>query len=250
MLHISWPFEPGLAVFVAASMVLAVTPGPGVIYLVTRTISQGRRVGLASTGGVALGNFGNAVFAAVGLAMLFAVWARSFMIVKLAGAAYLVFLGLKALRPASTEERERRMVPGPQARAFRDGFLVALLNPKTAVFFAAFLPQFVDPHGSPLRQSLALGALFVAIAACTDSLYVLAADALAPGLAKLGGRTSHVRYFTALTLIALGILVACEGPRAANSFRRSSAAAPELIDAIAAIDENAVPRDAQREQRQ
>lgn len=93
-------------------------------------------------------------------------------------------------------------------------------------------------------------AVFVAIAACTDTLYVLAADALAPGLAKLGGRTSHVRYFTALTLIALGILVACEGPRAANSFRRSSTAAPELIDAIAAIDENAVPRDAQREQRQ
>ncbi len=215
MLHPA--FEPGLAVFLAASVVLAVTPGPGVVYLVTRTLSQGRRVGLASTGGVALGNFGNAALAGVGLAMLFAIWARSFMIVKLAGAAYLVFLGLKeALRPVPTGQRERRMVPRPHAKAFRDGFLVALLNPKTAVFFAAFLPQFVDPRGSALRQSLALGALFVAIAACTDTLYVLAADALAPGLVKLGGRTSGVRYITALTLIGLGILVACEGPRSAR----------------------------------
>jgi threonine/homoserine/homoserine lactone efflux protein len=218
MLHhgTSWLFGPTWAVFVAASLVLAITPGPGVIYLVTRTLSQGRRVGLASTGGIALGNFGNAALAAVGLAMVFAVSARSFMIVKLAGAAYLVFLGVKALRPASIAERDRRLTHRPHAKAFRDGFLVALLNPKTAVFFAAFLPQFVDPRESPLAQSLALGALFVAIAACTDTLYVLTADALGPGIAKLGGRISYVRYFTALSLIALGILVACEGPRTAR----------------------------------
>src|SRR5450755_3716830 len=133
MLHqgTSWLFGPGLALFVAASLVLAVTPGPGVIYLVTRTLSQGRRVGLASTAGVALGNFGNAAFAGVGLAMVFAVSARSFMIVKLAGAAYLVFLGVKALRPASIAERDRRQGPRPHAKALRDGFVVALLNPKT-----------------------------------------------------------------------------------------------------------------------
>jgi threonine/homoserine/homoserine lactone efflux protein len=218
MLHqgTSWLFGPGLALFVAASLVLAVTPGPGVIYLVTRTLSQGRRVGLASTAGVALGNFGNAAFAGVGLAMVFAVSARSFMIVKLAGAAYLVFLGVKALRPASIAERDRRQGPRPHAKALRDGFVVALLNPKTAVFFAAFLPQFVDPRGSALAQSLALGALFVAIAACTDTLYVLAADKFGPRIANLGGRASYARYFTALTLIALGILVACEGPRTAR----------------------------------
>jgi threonine/homoserine/homoserine lactone efflux protein len=146
MLHhgTSWLFGPTWAVFVAASLVLAITPGPGVIYLVTRTMSQGRAVGLASIGGIALGNLGNAAFAAAGLAMVFAVSAQSFLLVKLAGAAYLVFLGIKALRPACIAQRDRRLTPGPHARAFRDAFLVALLNPKTALFFAAFLPQFVD----------------------------------------------------------------------------------------------------------
>ena len=216
LLGTSWLFGSSLALFVAASLVLAVMPGPGVIYLVTRTLSQGRRVGLASTAGVALGNFSNAALAAVGLAMVFAIDARSFMIIKLAGAAYLVYLGIKALRPAAIAERERRLTARPNAKAFRDGFLVALLNPKTAVFFGAFLPQFIDPRGSALAQSLALGALFVAIAACTDALYVLAADKFGPGMANLGGRASYARYFTALTFIALGILVACEGPRTAR----------------------------------
>lgn len=219
MLHqgTSWPYSSNFTVFVVASLVLAVTPGPGVIYLVTRTLSEGRRVGLASIGGVALGNFGNAALAAVGLAMMFAVWARSFAIVKLAGAAYLVFLGVKALRPPPVAQRAVRAARRPHARAFRDGFWVALLNPKTAAFFAAFLPQFVDPRGSPLAQSLALGALFVAIAGCTDTLYVLTADALGPALAKLGGgASSYVRYFAALSLVALGILVACEDPDSAR----------------------------------
>ena len=218
MLHqgTSGLFGSASALFVAAALVLAITPGPGVIYLLTRTLSQGRRAGLASLGGVALGNFCNATLAAVGLAAIFSVYAPSFTIVKLTGAAYLVFLGIKALRPAPLAERAGRSIQRPRAKAFRDGYFVALLNPKTAMFFAAFLPQFVDVQGSALAQSLALGALFVAIAACTDTLYVLAADALGPELAKLGGRISRVRYFSALTLIALGVWVALEGSRNAR----------------------------------
>src|SRR5947207_12704139 len=156
-----WPL---LAAFVAASLVLAVTPGPAVLYIVTRSLSQGRRAGLASVAGVALGNLGNALGAAAGLAALFAVSSVAFGIVKYAGAAYLVFLGLKALRavPATAPVG---VPPVTDARKiFRDGFVVALLNPKTAIFFAAFLPQFMSPAASALTQSVGLGALFVLIA--------------------------------------------------------------------------------------
>lgn len=208
-----YAISPTLAVFLVASLLLAITPGPAVIYLVTRTLAQGRGAGLASIGGVALGNLGNAAAASLGLAVVFAVSARAFIVVKLAGAAYLLYLGIVELRRAAAP---RSAQPGraPRSRAFRDGLLVALLNPKTALFFAAFLPQFVDPAGSPLAQSLRLSAAFVAIALCTDTLYVLAADTLAPRIASLGGRSG--RYLTGLSFIALGIFVACGGSRPAR----------------------------------
>ncbi len=208
-------FGSTFAVFVLASVVLAITPGPAVIYLVTRTLGQGRSAGLASIGGIALGNFGNAAIASLGLAVIFAVSARAFTIVKLAGAAYLVLLGVRALRHASTSSRAGAG-PAPRVSAFRDGFLVALLNPKTALFFAALLPQFVDPGAAPLAQSMFLGAVFVLIAACTDPLYVLAADALGPRIVGLAGRHSYGRYITAISFIALGIYVACSGSRSAK----------------------------------
>jgi threonine/homoserine/homoserine lactone efflux protein len=211
MSHVA--ISPTLAVFLFASLLLAITPGPAVIYLVTRTIGQGRRAGLASIGGVALGNLGNAAAASLGLAAIFAVSARTFIVVKLAGAAYLLYLGIVELRRAGAPKSAQ---PGraPRGRAFRDGLLVALLNPKTALFFAAFLPQFVDPAGSPLAQSLRLSGAFVAIAVCTDTLYVLAADTLAPRIASLGGRAA--RYLCGLSFIALGIFVACGGSRPAR----------------------------------
>ena len=206
--------SPTLAVFLLASLLLALTPGPAVIYLVTRTLAQGRGAGLASIGGVALGNLGNAAAASLGLAAVFAVSARAFIVVKLAGAAYLLYLGIVELRRAASPPRSAQPARAPRSRAFRDGLLVALLNPKTALFFAAFLPQFVDPAGSPLAQSLRLGAAFVAIALCTDTLYVLAADTLAPRIASLDGRAG--RYIAGFSFIALGIFIACGGSRPAQ----------------------------------
>ena len=203
------------AVFLLASVLLAITPGPAVIYLVTRTLAHGRSAGLASIGGVALGNLGNAAAASLGLALVFAVSARAFIAVKLAGAAYLVYLGVRELE-RSAARRSARSEPPPRSRAFRDGLLVALLNPKTALFFAAFLPQFVDPARSPLAQSLRLSAAFVSIAACTDTLYVLAADSWGPKIEGLGRRASVSRYITGFSFIALGIFVACGGSRAAK----------------------------------
>jgi threonine/homoserine/homoserine lactone efflux protein len=194
--------------FLAASTVLAVTPGPGVLYIVTRTLAQGRRAGLASVAGVALGNLGNAWGASLGLALLFAVSSLAFTVVKLAGGAYLIYLGVQALRAGSPA------APGPErpalrpTRLFVEGLWVALLNPKTAMFFAAFLPQFMDPGRSTLVQSLQLGAVFVAVAAATDSAYVLLASAASPLAtrwqwgARLGRRAS-AGVFVGLGLYAM-----------------------------------------------
>src|SRR4051794_38018581 len=132
---------PTLTAFAAASLVLSITPGPGVFYIVTRTLAQGRRAGLVSVLGVALGNLGNAIGASIGLAALFAVSTLALTVVKLAGAAYLVALGIKALRAGRTVPSGQPFTAPRYASIFREGLLVALLNPKTALFFAAFLPQ-------------------------------------------------------------------------------------------------------------
>jgi threonine/homoserine/homoserine lactone efflux protein len=205
------PAWPLLSAFLIASLVLAATPGPGVLYIVTRSIVQGRHAGLASVAGVALGNLGNACAAALGLAALFAVSSLVFAIVKYAGAAYLVWLGLRMLR--GTRETPPPGASGavPLARLFRDGFVVALLNPKTTVFFAAFLPQFLDAN-APMAQGLLLGTLFVAIAAVTDSAYALAAGAVTPVLRGNGARRAG-RWLGGGTFVGLGLFAALSGSR-------------------------------------
>lgn len=212
-----YAISSSFAVFLLASLVLAVTPGPAVIYLITRTLSHGRGAGLASIGGLALGNLGNAAMASLGLAAVLAISAQAFTAVKLAGAAYLVFLGVKEIRRAGADPQgaPRGGAPPPN-KAFRDGFWVGLLNPKTALFFAAFLPQFVDPSGSALAQSLTLSAVFVLIASCTDTLYVLAAGTLGPKITRLGARPALGRYISGASFIALGVFVALSGPRSAK----------------------------------
>jgi threonine/homoserine/homoserine lactone efflux protein len=203
-----------LIAFLIATFVLAVTPGPGVVYIVARTLAQGRAAGLVSVAGVALGNFGNALGAAVGLAALFAVSSLAFTIVKYAGAAYLVYLGLRALRRPTAADEPARFEPPRLIRIFRDGVFVALLNPKTALFFAAFLPQFIDPAGSTAVQGAMLGGTFVLIAAVTDSTYVLAASLAGSAFAGARGGRAAGRYLTAATFIGLGLFTASSGSRA------------------------------------
>ena len=206
------PAWPLLSAFLVASFILAVTPGPGVFYVVTRSLLQGRRFGLASVIGVALGNLGNALGASLGLAALFAISSLAFTVVKYAGALYLVYLGLQTLRAP----RADTMVAPERARISRifwDGFLVALLNPKTAIFFAAFLPQFMQAGESPMLQSLALGSIFVAMAAVTDTGYAVAAGAVAPMLARARGAGALGRYVTGGAFIGLGVLTAVSGSR-------------------------------------
>lgn len=203
------PDMPLLLAFVGASLVLAITPGPAVVYIVARTLAQGRASGLASVLGVALGNFSNALGAALGLAALFAVSSAAFTAVKWAGAAYLVYLGIRMWRTTLPgADATPQVLAQPSWRVFRDGFMVALLNPKTTLFFAAFLPQFMDAHGNPLMQTVALGGVFVGIACCTDVIYVLMAGLVAPRLrrAAWGGRWGN--RLAGTSFIGLGVLTA------------------------------------------
>ncbi len=205
--------SPTFLAFLFASLILAVIPGPGVVYIVTRTLGQGRQAGLASIGGIALGNLGNATAASVGLAALLAASATAFLIIKYAGAAYLIFLGIQTLLVKSPVKTSAITTRVSSKRLFRDGFLVALLNPKTALFFAALLPQFISPGYSPLQQSVVLGCVFVLIAVCTDTAYVLTAAAIAPTFKSKSRLQPLGRYVTAATFIGLGVYAALVSPR-------------------------------------
>lgn len=203
---------PEWLAFLAAVFVLAVIPGPGVVYIVTRTLANGRACGLASVAGVALGNFGNAVAASMGLAALLAASVMAFELVKYAGAAYLCYLGIQALRRPSAAS-SGVSTPTGNGQVFGQGFLVALLNPKTTLFFAAFLPQFMSPTAAPMSQGLALSAIFVVIAALSDSAYVLLASALAPALRGSGRSVGCGRYAAAIVYFSLGFYAVLAGTR-------------------------------------
>ncbi len=197
-----------LATFVVASAILAVTPGPGVLYIVTRSLTQGRTSGYASVAGVALGNLCNAIGASLGLAALFDLSSAAFTMVKFAGALYLIHLGVQSLRATSDHIESKPPRNARVGRVFRDGFLVALLNPKTALFFAAFLPQFMTPETAGMAQSIVLGALFVAIAAVTDTLYAWSAGCLGSTLGRTRGARRLGRYLSGGTFIGLGTFTA------------------------------------------
>jgi len=201
------------AAFLIASVILAVTPGPGVLYIVTRTLDQGSRAGLASVAGIALGNLANAAAASVGLAAVLAASAGAFMVLKLAGAAYLIYLGVRTLRAAAkVDTGTAQPVAATRGRLFRDGFMVALLNPKTALFFAALLPQFINPGGTALAESLTLSCVFVLIAVCTDTGYALSAAAVTAAFRRRSSRPFG-RYVTGVTFIGLGVYAAVSGPK-------------------------------------
>lgn len=218
MLDSLLPPAPLLTAFVVAAVVLAISPGPGVLFIVTCSALHGRRAGLVSVAGVALGNLGNVAAASLGLAALFAASALAFAIVRLAGALYLVFLGVALLRGRGGGADAAAAPPPKLRRTFRDACIVALLNPKTLLFFAAFLPQFVADHaalaaGTAALRGFALGTLFVAIAALSDSAYALAAAAIAPSMTRTSGLRDAGRYVGGVTLIGLGIFAATAGLR-------------------------------------
>lgn len=209
---------PVSVAFLAASLVLAVTPGPGVFYIVTRSASQGRAAGLASAVGIALGNLCNGLFASLGLATLFAVSALAFTLVKYAGACYLIYLGVRTILGGTVTASLREPPPPavPLSRIFADGYLVALFNPKTAMFFAAFLPLFLDPPNATVTATLVLSVTFVLIAAVTDCGYALLASSARRWLVRRRGAVRAGRYITGGAFITLGLFAALTGRRASE----------------------------------
>jgi threonine/homoserine/homoserine lactone efflux protein len=200
-----------ILLFSLAAFGLLLIPGPAVLYIVTRSVSQGRRAGLVSVGGIELGGLTHALAAALGLSALLLTSALAFDIVKYVGAAYLIYLGVRTLL-TKNEDQQAEPAPRSLSRLFTQGYLVNLLNPKTALFFYAFLPQFVDPaRGNIVVQTLFFGVLFVLLAACTDSFYALLSSSLGHRLTKAARFQSIRRYATGGIYIALGMTAAFAG---------------------------------------
>jgi len=200
-----------LAVFALAALLLAVTPGPAVLYIVARSVHQGRRAGMLSALGIAAGGLVHVLAAVAGLSALLVSSALAFTAVRWAGAVYLVWLGVKTLRGGADAESASPPPAAPR-RIFLQGFVVNVLNPKTALFFLAFLPQFVSPtRGSVPAQILLLGLTFISIASTSDLTYAL----LAGTVARRVGRTARARRATRLVTggayLALGAGAALAG---------------------------------------
>lgn len=209
------PDAPTLALFALASLAILVIPGPAVVFIVTRSLEHGRRAGLASMLGVQAGGLVHVAFATVGLSALLASSATAFGVVKYAGAAYLVWLGIGRLRRAGFEPAgDAPPSDVAHRRLFRQGVVVNVLNPKTAIFFLAFLPQFADRDAGPVApQLLVLGLLFVALATLSDGTYALAAGALGDRLRRSARVRARVERASGAIYIALGGIAALSGER-------------------------------------
>ena len=197
-----------LLLFAAASAVLVAVPGPAVIYIVTRGVAQGRPAGIVSALGVEAGALVHVAAAVAGLSTLVASSATAFAAVKYAGAGYLLFLGVQKLR-ARAELSLADAPPESNARLFRQGVIVSALNPKVAVFFLAFLPQFVDPErGAVALQIALLGVLFVVVAIVLDCAWALAAGAVGERLRRDIGVRRWLDRLSGMTYVGLGAAAA------------------------------------------
>lgn len=200
--------------FVAAATVVLLIPGPGVLYIVARSVSQGYRAGLASVVGLSLGAIVHVIAATAGLSTILLTSATAFGIVKLLGAGYLIYLGIRTLvagRPTgSMQTRSNRTL----YRLLTDGVVVSVFNPKIAVFFLAFLPQFVEPSRGPIPQQVfLLGLIYVGLALITDSAYALMAGSLRHWLSGRVMQGPLPRYLSGSLYLGLGVGAALTEPR-------------------------------------
>jgi threonine/homoserine/homoserine lactone efflux protein len=208
------PDVPTLSLFVSAALVLLLTPGPAVIYIVTRSVEQGRRAGLLSVLGILVGTLFHVAAAALGISALLLASAMAFNALRYLGAAYLVYLGVRTL-VGETIQQERRAVASSNARQIvSQGVVVNLLNPHTSLFFFAFLPQFVDPSRGGVRsQIIVLGFVFIAVAAMSDAVWAVAAGTAGEWIKRTPRFTRIQRYVTAGAFIGLGAAAAVSGGR-------------------------------------
>ncbi|CAN5705557.1 LysE family translocator [soil metagenome] len=199
-----------LAWFTLATLLLALTPGPNMIYCVSRTLVQGRRAGLTSLGGVMLAFLVHLVAAALGLTALLIAVPFAFDAIRLAGAAYLLWLAWQAVKPGGEAPFAPRALPAdPPGRLFRMGFVTNLLNPKVAMFYLSFFPQFIHPErGSVLWQSATLGALQIASSAAVNGTLIFGAAGITAVLSRSHGWLRAQRYVMGSVLAALALRIA------------------------------------------
>ena len=206
------PNHSSLLLFVSAALVLLAIPGPAVFYIVGRSIGQGRSAGLVSALGIGAGTLVHVAAAAVGLSALLMSSAVAFSFVKYLGAAYLIYLGIQKLRNQDSFHPTEESARSSLSHIFAQGIIVNVLNPKTALFFFAFLPQFVDPaRGSVALQILFLGTLFAVMGVASDSLWALFAGTVAQRLKRNTCAMRAQRYISGGMLISLGVVTAFAG---------------------------------------
>jgi threonine/homoserine/homoserine lactone efflux protein len=201
-----------LPIFILATIILLLTPGPAVLYIIARSVDQGRMAGLVSVLSIEVGNFFHVVATAVGLSALLFSSAMAFRVVKYLGAAYLVYLGIRKLFSHNINVQETQVEPQNLRQVFTQGVTVAIFNPKTALFFLAFLPQFVNQSkGQVGLQLLTLGCLFVVMATISDGMYALLASSAGQWLKSRRRVWLAERYVVGLIYIGLGVTAALAG---------------------------------------
>jgi threonine/homoserine/homoserine lactone efflux protein len=199
--------------FAAAALAFLAIPGPSVFYIVTRSLVQGRRAGVTSMLGVQAGGLVHVVAAALGVSALIASSAEAFTLVKYAGAAYLVLLGVRKLLARDDEEAELEPAgPSSSRHLFLHGVVVNVLNPKTALFFLAFLPQFVDPSAGPVAaQMLVLGTLLVGLGMLSDGTYALLAAGAGRRLRSAAATRRVLERVSGGVFVGMGVVAALAG---------------------------------------
>ncbi|MFL5934598.1 MAG: LysE family translocator [Gaiellaceae bacterium] len=207
------PDPSRLALFVGAALLLLVVPGPSVLYIVTQSVSHGRRAGIASVAGITTGTLVHIAAATVGLSALLASSAVAFDVVKYLGAAYLIVVGLRRLAGWEREAPDGSRASRDLGRLYRQGIVVNTLNPKTALFFLAFLPQFVDPdRGVAWVQILLLGLLFAGLGFLSDGVWATVAGTLGDRLRRSRRFPSVQRYVSGSVFVGLGAVAAFSAP--------------------------------------
>ena len=209
------PSPPTLVLFCSAALVLLLVPGPSVLYIVTRSIEHGRRAGIVSVLGTHTGALVHVAGAAFGASALIVSSAVAFSAVKYLGAAYLVWLGVRRWRAGERLSLAADRPVVAMRHLFRQGFVVSVLNPKTAIFFLAFLPQFIDPdRGSVTLQVFVLGMVFIAIGLVSDTTYALVASTLGALLRRSRRARRAERYVESGVYVGLGVTTAFAGGHA------------------------------------
>ena len=206
------PSTHAFAVYIPAALVLLAIPGPAVLYIIATSVEGGRRQGLLSVAGVHLGSLVHVAAACVGLSALIVSSAIAFSTVKYVGAAYLIFVGIRKWLERDEPQELAARAPRSGRRVFTQGVVVNVLNPKTALFFLAFLPQFVDPHrGHATLQIAILGLTFAGLGVITDSLWAIGAGAAGDVLRRSRHFAQVQRYVSGSVFVGLGVVAAFAG---------------------------------------